>query len=203
MGQADTPPEVAIRGAVAGTTLEGTNSVSERESGGDLVSGLAKVLPWLAKLGNAPQIDLASEGLALGTLKGLTMGISANLHGATTGTQEPPRATATSSHKPTSSIALPAVVGATTSTSPPEKLSEGATQPGGTHDQVLSPGDQLVPHISRELREKIHKGTFVDIFELPVVKPADEESKDIKDCSHKWKKPKVDETIINWIKGFT
>ncbi|KAJ1197583.1 hypothetical protein NDU88_001440 [Pleurodeles waltl] len=203
MGQADTQPEVAITGAVAGTTLEGAVSVSEREPGGDLVSGLAKVLPWLAKLGNAPQIDLASEGSALATLKGLAMGIGANLQGATTGTQEPPRATATTSHEPTSSIALPAVVGTTTSTSPPAKQGEGATQTGGTHDQVLSPRDQLGPHISSELRAKIHKGTFVDIFELTVVKPADEESKDIKDCSHKWKKPKVDETIINWIKGFT
>ncbi|KAJ1084497.1 hypothetical protein NDU88_004644 [Pleurodeles waltl] len=202
MGQADTQPEVAITGAVAGKTLGGAVSVSEHEPGGDLVSGLAKVLPWLAKLGNAPQIDLASEGSALATLMGLGMGVGANLQGATTGTQEPPKATATTSHEPTSSIALPAVVGTTTSTSPPEKQGEGTTQPGGTHDQVLSPRDQLGPHISSELRSKIHKGTFVDIFELTVVKPADEESKDIKDCSHKWKKPKVDETIINWIKGF-
>ncbi|KAJ1188687.1 hypothetical protein NDU88_005446 [Pleurodeles waltl] len=84
MGQGDTQPEVAIMGAVSGTTLEGANSVSEREPGGDLVSGLAKVLPWLVKLGNAPQMDLASEGSALTTLKGLAMDISANLQGATT-----------------------------------------------------------------------------------------------------------------------
>ncbi|KAJ1205790.1 hypothetical protein NDU88_001216 [Pleurodeles waltl] len=119
MGQAYTQPEVAIKGAVS--ELEGANSVSEWEPGKDLVSGLAKVLPWLAKLGNAPRIDLASEGSALAMLKGLAMGISTNLQGATTGTQEPPRATATTSHKPKSSIALPAVVGATTSTSPLEK----------------------------------------------------------------------------------
>ncbi|KAJ1131368.1 hypothetical protein NDU88_009705 [Pleurodeles waltl] len=121
MGQADMQPEVVITGAVAGTTLGGAVSVSEREPGGDLVSGLAKVLPWLAKLGNAPQIDLASEGSALATLKGLAMGVGANLQGATTGTQEPPRATATTSHEPTSSIALPAVVATSTSTSPSEK----------------------------------------------------------------------------------
>ncbi|KAJ1123299.1 hypothetical protein NDU88_001770 [Pleurodeles waltl] len=102
MGQADSQPEVAIMGAVSGTTLEGANSVSKREPGGDLVSGLAKVPPWLAKLGNAPQMDLASEGSALATLKGLAMGISANLQGATTGTHEPPRATAITLHEPTS-----------------------------------------------------------------------------------------------------
>ncbi|KAJ1191224.1 hypothetical protein NDU88_000540 [Pleurodeles waltl] len=87
--------------------------------------------------------------------------------------------------------APPAVGGATASTSPPQKKGEGATQPGGTPDQVLSPRDQLGPHISSEISANIQKGAFVDIFELTTVKPADEESKDIKDCSYKWKKPKV------------
>ncbi|KAJ1206898.1 hypothetical protein NDU88_002291 [Pleurodeles waltl] len=160
MGQADTQPEVAITRAVAGTPLGGAVSVSEREPGGDLVSGLAKLLPWLAKLGNAPQIDLASEGSALATLKGLAMGVGANLQGATTGTQEPPRATATTSHEPTSSIALPAVVGTTTSTSPPEK--QGAPSPVS----ILAMNPWLNLYARRDASKLLYEG-FRDGFRIP------------------------------------
>ncbi|KAJ1190243.1 hypothetical protein NDU88_006981 [Pleurodeles waltl] len=100
MGQADTQSEIAINEALPGSTLEGAKSVSGWEPGGYLVSGLGKVLPWLGKLGNSPQMDLAREGSALATLKGLAVGISSNLLGATAGTHKPPRATATISHEP-------------------------------------------------------------------------------------------------------
>ncbi|KAJ1173252.1 hypothetical protein NDU88_005090 [Pleurodeles waltl] len=67
-GQEDTQLAVAIIGT--GLNL-GRNQFCKRAGPwGDLVSSLAKVLPWLARLGNAPQMDLASEGSALATLGG-------------------------------------------------------------------------------------------------------------------------------------
>ena len=61
--------------------------------------------------------------------------------------------------------------------------------------------DQLDLHL--KIREKIQKGDFVEIFELVSEKPIAEDNEDVKECSHKQHKPKVEKMLINWIKGFS
>ncbi|KAJ1105600.1 hypothetical protein NDU88_003005 [Pleurodeles waltl] len=74
----------------------------------------------------------------------------------------------------------------------------------GTSDASLSRPGKLAAHVSAEVKEKIWKGEFVDIFSLIRAKrrEVDIKDKEAKSSSSGDKKPKVEENITNWLFGF-
>ncbi|KAJ1177681.1 hypothetical protein NDU88_002933 [Pleurodeles waltl] len=71
-------------------------------------------------------------------------------------------------------------------------------------DTLLSRPGKLAAHVASEIKEKIWKGDFVDIFSLVRAKRREIESKDkdAKASSFTDKKPKIEENITNWLFGF-
>ncbi|KAJ1084516.1 hypothetical protein NDU88_004663 [Pleurodeles waltl] len=71
-------------------------------------------------------------------------------------------------------------------------------------DTLLSRPGKLAAHVASEIKEKIWKGEFVDIFSLVRAKRRDVEpkDKDSKASSFSDKKPKLEENITNWLFGF-
>ncbi|KAJ1140141.1 hypothetical protein NDU88_006501 [Pleurodeles waltl] len=74
----------------------------------------------------------------------------------------------------------------------------------GTTDALLSRPGKLTAHVAAEVKEKIWKGEFVDIFSLIRAKRREAESKDKEPKSSFFgdRKPKVEESITNWLLGF-
>ncbi|KAJ1165284.1 hypothetical protein NDU88_005712 [Pleurodeles waltl] len=74
----------------------------------------------------------------------------------------------------------------------------------GTSDAVLSRPGKLTAHVAAEVKEKIWKGEFVDIFLLIRAKRREAESKDKEPKSSFFgeRKPRVEESITNWLLGF-
>ncbi|KAJ1162124.1 hypothetical protein NDU88_002601 [Pleurodeles waltl] len=74
----------------------------------------------------------------------------------------------------------------------------------GTTDSLLSRPGKLAAHISAEVKEKIWKGEFVEIFSLMRAKRREVEvkEKETKSSSYGERKPKVEENITNWLFGF-
>ncbi|KAJ1191867.1 hypothetical protein NDU88_001181 [Pleurodeles waltl] len=74
----------------------------------------------------------------------------------------------------------------------------------GTTDSLLSRPGKLAAHVSAEVKEKIWKGEFVDIFSLIRAKRREVEvkEKETKSSSNLERKPKVEENITNWLFGF-
>ncbi|KAJ1218448.1 hypothetical protein NDU88_006028 [Pleurodeles waltl] len=74
----------------------------------------------------------------------------------------------------------------------------------GTTDALLSRPGKLAAHVSAEVKERIWKGEFVDIFSLIRTKrtEVDNKEKEVKTTSSGDKKPKVEENIMNWLFGF-
>ncbi|KAJ1081348.1 hypothetical protein NDU88_001530 [Pleurodeles waltl] len=74
----------------------------------------------------------------------------------------------------------------------------------GTTDALLSRPGKLTAHVAAEVKEKIWKGEFVDIFSLIRAKRREAESKDKEPKSSFFgdRKPKVEESITNWLWGF-
>ncbi|KAJ1218579.1 hypothetical protein NDU88_006157 [Pleurodeles waltl] len=71
-------------------------------------------------------------------------------------------------------------------------------------DTLLSRPGKLAAHEAPDIREKIWKGEFVDMFSLIRAKRRDVETKDkdAKASSSRDKKPKIEESITNWLFGF-
>ncbi|KAJ1084500.1 hypothetical protein NDU88_004647 [Pleurodeles waltl] len=71
-------------------------------------------------------------------------------------------------------------------------------------DTLLSRPGKLAAHVASEIKEKIWKGDFVDIFSLVRAKRREIESKDkdTKASSYTDKKTKIEENITNWLFGF-
>ncbi|KAJ1142072.1 hypothetical protein NDU88_008400 [Pleurodeles waltl] len=71
-------------------------------------------------------------------------------------------------------------------------------------DTLLTRPGKLAAHVASEIKEKIWKGDFVDIFSLVRAKRREIESKDkdTKASSYTDKKPKIEENITNWLFGF-
>ncbi|KAJ1103841.1 hypothetical protein NDU88_001262 [Pleurodeles waltl] len=71
-------------------------------------------------------------------------------------------------------------------------------------DTLLTRPGKLAAHVAPDIREKIRKGEFVDIFSLISAKRRDVETKDkdAKASSSSDKKPKIEESITNWLFGF-
>ncbi|KAJ1152033.1 hypothetical protein NDU88_004811 [Pleurodeles waltl] len=71
-------------------------------------------------------------------------------------------------------------------------------------DTLLSRPGKLAAHVALDIKEKIWKGEFVDIFSLIRAKRSDVETKDKdeKSSSSSDKKPKIEESITNWLFGF-
>ncbi|KAJ1080026.1 hypothetical protein NDU88_000248 [Pleurodeles waltl] len=74
----------------------------------------------------------------------------------------------------------------------------------GTTHSLLSIPAKLAAHVSTEVREKIWKGDFVDIFSLIRAKRREIEvkEKEPKSSSYVERKPKIEENITNWLFGF-
>ncbi|KAJ1205847.1 hypothetical protein NDU88_001272 [Pleurodeles waltl] len=74
----------------------------------------------------------------------------------------------------------------------------------GTTDSLLSRPGMLAAHVSAEVKERIWKGEFVDIFALIRAKRREVEvkEKETKSSSYGERKPKVEESITNWLFGF-
>ncbi|KAJ1159717.1 hypothetical protein NDU88_000222 [Pleurodeles waltl] len=89
-----------------------------------------------------------------------------------------------------------------------DRLKESSTAPakanaateGSGIDALLSRPGKLAAHVSAEVKEKIRKGEFVEIFSLIRAKRRGVESKDkeAKASSTGDKKPRVEENITNW-----
>ncbi|KAJ1126841.1 hypothetical protein NDU88_005247 [Pleurodeles waltl] len=75
---------------------------------------------------------------------------------------------------------------------------------GTDSDTLLSRPGKLAAHVASEIKEKIWKGDFVDIFSLVRAKSREIESKDkdAKASSFTDKKPKIEENITNCLFGF-
>ncbi|KAJ1178040.1 hypothetical protein NDU88_003289 [Pleurodeles waltl] len=71
-------------------------------------------------------------------------------------------------------------------------------------DTLLSRPGKLAAHVAPDIKEKIWKGEFVDIFSLIRAKKRDVETKDkgAKASSSSDKKPKTEESNMNWLFGF-
>ncbi|KAJ1084197.1 hypothetical protein NDU88_004349 [Pleurodeles waltl] len=74
----------------------------------------------------------------------------------------------------------------------------------GTTDLLLSRPGKLAAHVSTEVKEKIWKGEFVDIFSLIRAKRTKFEGKEKepKSSCYVERKPKIEENITNWLFGF-
>ncbi|KAJ1130362.1 hypothetical protein NDU88_008715 [Pleurodeles waltl] len=74
----------------------------------------------------------------------------------------------------------------------------------GTTDSLLSRPGKLAAHVSAEVKEKIWKGEFVDIFSLIRAKRREVEvkEKETKSSFYGERKPKVEESITNWLFAF-
>ncbi|KAJ1080161.1 hypothetical protein NDU88_000381 [Pleurodeles waltl] len=79
-----------------------------------------------------------------------------------------------------------------------------ASAEGAGQDTLLSRPGKLAAHVAPDIKEKIWKGEFVDIFSLIRAKRGELETKekDAKALSSIDKKPKVEESITNWLFGF-
>ncbi|KAJ1145675.1 hypothetical protein NDU88_011960 [Pleurodeles waltl] len=79
-----------------------------------------------------------------------------------------------------------------------------ATKLVGRQDILLSKPGNLSSHMPLEVKEKIWRGEFVDIFSLirPMRREGEAREKDLKDRSLEEKRPKVEESITNWLFEF-
>ncbi|KAJ1101664.1 hypothetical protein NDU88_006730 [Pleurodeles waltl] len=79
-----------------------------------------------------------------------------------------------------------------------------ASAEGTGLDTLLSRPGKLAAHVAPDIKEKIWKGEFVDISSLIRAKRRDVETKDkdSKASSSSDKKPKIEESITNWLFGF-
>ncbi|KAJ1110229.1 hypothetical protein NDU88_007584 [Pleurodeles waltl] len=79
-----------------------------------------------------------------------------------------------------------------------------ASAEGTGLDTLLPRPGKLAAHVAPDINEKIWKGEFVDIFSLMRAKRRDVETKDkdSKASSSSDKKPKIEESITNWLFGF-
>ncbi|KAJ1136225.1 hypothetical protein NDU88_002642 [Pleurodeles waltl] len=106
----------------------------------------------------------------------------------------------------------PAVVTTTVMSS----LTQEWTNSGTGHPSPLvdlgdinSEHEQLGQHVAMEMKEKIWKVAYIDIFELLVDKSDKDEVKRRKECAHSrvcghWlKRKKVEESLSNWVKAFS
>ncbi|XP_078509826.1 uncharacterized protein LOC144769550 [Lissotriton helveticus] len=84
-----------------------------------------------------------------------------------------------------------------------KEIEKGGAVRGG-HESVLSKRGNLAAHVTPEIKEKIWKGEFVDIFSLirPKRREVETKEKDDKEGSFRERKPKVEESITNWLFGF-
>ncbi|KAJ1126367.1 hypothetical protein NDU88_004775 [Pleurodeles waltl] len=71
-------------------------------------------------------------------------------------------------------------------------------------DTLLSRPGKLASHVALDIKEKIWRGEFVDIFSLIRAKRREVETKekDAKASSSNDKKPKIEDSITNWLFGF-
>ncbi|KAJ1090814.1 hypothetical protein NDU88_003943 [Pleurodeles waltl] len=71
-------------------------------------------------------------------------------------------------------------------------------------DTLLSRPGKLAAHVAPEIKEKIWKGEFVDIFSLVRAKRREVETKekDTKSSAFGEKKQKIEENITNWLFGY-
>ncbi|KAJ1166543.1 hypothetical protein NDU88_006943 [Pleurodeles waltl] len=79
-----------------------------------------------------------------------------------------------------------------------------ASAEGTGFDTLLSRPGKLAAHVAPEIKEKIWKGEFVDIFSLVRARRREVEpkEKDSKASSFSDKKQKIEENIMNWLFGF-
>ncbi|XP_078504090.1 uncharacterized protein LOC144762714 [Lissotriton helveticus] len=86
----------------------------------------------------------------------------------------------------------------------PSKALEGLVVVRGGQSNVLSQPGTLATHVSSEMREKIWKREYVDIFALIRLKRRDVEYKERegKEGSFRDRKPRVEESFTNWLCGF-
>ncbi|KAJ1107532.1 hypothetical protein NDU88_004922 [Pleurodeles waltl] len=79
-----------------------------------------------------------------------------------------------------------------------------ASAEGTGLDTLLSRPGKLAAHVAPDMKEKIWKEEFVDIFSLIRAKRREVETKDkdSKTSSFSDKKPKIEENITNWLFGF-
>ncbi|KAJ1197239.1 hypothetical protein NDU88_001101 [Pleurodeles waltl] len=114
-------------------------------------------------------------------------------------------ASSSSSAAPAPSAGLPSPPGAQivmpSTSKAPEQVNPTKE---GTTDSLLSIPGKLAAHVSAEVKEKIWKGEFVDIFSLIRAKRREVEvkEKETKSSFYGERKPKVEESITNWLLGF-
>ncbi|XP_078518075.1 uncharacterized protein LOC144782569 [Lissotriton helveticus] len=84
-----------------------------------------------------------------------------------------------------------------------KEIDKGGAPIGG-HESVLSKRGKLAAHVTPETKEKIWKGEFVDILSLirPKRREVESKEKEGKEGSFKDRKPRVEESITNWLFGF-
>ncbi|KAJ1117903.1 hypothetical protein NDU88_006099 [Pleurodeles waltl] len=74
---------------------------------------------------------------------------------------------------------------------------------------IRSEHERLGLHVPMEIKEKIWKGAYIDIFDLLVDRPERDEVKHCKesahsrDCGHGPHKRKVEESLNNWVRAFS
>ncbi|KAJ1141687.1 hypothetical protein NDU88_008015 [Pleurodeles waltl] len=74
---------------------------------------------------------------------------------------------------------------------------------------IHSEHERLGLHVPMEIKEKIWKGTDIDIFDLLVDRPEKDEVKRCKECAHSREcghgphKRKVEKSLNNWLRAFT
>ncbi|XP_078509566.1 uncharacterized protein LOC144769384 [Lissotriton helveticus] len=81
---------------------------------------------------------------------------------------------------------------------------EVGVMPGAVYGNLLSQSGMLATHVTLEVKEKIWKGAYVDIFALIRSKRRDVEYKERegKEGSFRDRKMKVEESLTNWLFGF-
>ncbi|XP_078542387.1 uncharacterized protein LOC144828153 [Lissotriton helveticus] len=84
------------------------------------------------------------------------------------------------------------------------KPADGKSTAIGSQDTALSKRSKLAAHVSQDMREKIWKGEFIDIYSLIRPKRREVETKDKegKGGSFRDRIPRVEKSITNWQFGF-
>ncbi|KAJ1152248.1 hypothetical protein NDU88_005024 [Pleurodeles waltl] len=120
--------------------------------------------------------------------------------------------TSASGASATQTVNPPAVVTSTATTS----VARGRASAGTGHPSPLtglgdicSEHEQLGLHVPVEVREKIWKGAYIDIFDLLVDKAENEEVRRCKECAHSREcghgpqRRRVEESLSNWVRAFS
>ncbi|KAJ1184950.1 hypothetical protein NDU88_001746 [Pleurodeles waltl] len=74
---------------------------------------------------------------------------------------------------------------------------------------IRSEHEHLGLHVPMEIKEKIWKGTYIEIFYLLVDRPERDEVKHCKECAHSREcghglhKRRIEESLNNWVRAFS